>query len=353
MKFKARDIAQIIGGMVVGNPEIEVHKLAKIEEGEAGAISFLANQKYTSYIYTTKSSIVIVSSDFEPEETLSCTLIKVDDPYGAFASLLEQYNNLSQNHIGISSLAFIHPDASIGEEVYIGEFAWIGAGAVIGKKVKIHPQSYIGENVTIDEASSIYPGVRIYADCVIGKNCTIHSGAVIGADGFGFAPQSDHNYRKVAQIGNVILEDNVDIGANTTIDRATLGSTIIRQGVKLDNLIQIAHNVEIGKNTVIAAQSGIAGSSKIGSNCMFAGQVGISGHLVIANEVKIAAQSGISGNITKEGAIVMGSPAFDHSTYRKSFIHFRKLTEHIGRINELENRLRTLESRLDETDTSS
>lgn len=338
----------MVGGTIIGDPDAEVHKLAKIEEGEPGAISFLANPKYTPYIYKTLASVVIVANDFKPEEEVSCTLIKVEDPYGAFANLLEQYNHLRQNLKGISSLAFIHKEAVISEESYVGEFAWIGPGSEIGEGSKVHPHAYIGENVKLGRGCIIYPGARIYPDCVIGDNCTIHAGAVIGADGFGFAPQDDNNYRKVAQIGNVVLENNVEIGANTTIDRATLGSTVIREGVKLDNLIQVAHNVEIGKNTVIAAQSGIAGSTKIGKNCMFAGQVGITGHITVADDVKIAAQSGISGQVRKEGAIIMGSPAFDHASYRKSYIYFRKLPDLVDKIESLEKQI--LELKKDKTD---
>jgi UDP-3-O-[3-hydroxymyristoyl] glucosamine N-acyltransferase len=340
MKFKAQAIADMIGGEITGNPEIEVHTLSRIEEGEAGSLTFLANPKYTPFIYQTKASVVIVSEAFSPEQTLSCTLIRVKDPYSAFATLLEQYNHLRQQKKGISSLAFIHPEASVSEEAYVGEFAYVGAGAKVEEGARIYPQVYLGENVRIGAESTLFPGVRVYADCNIGVHCTIHAGAVIGADGFGFAPQDDQQYRKVAQIGNVVIEDYVEIGANTTIDRATLGSTFIRKGVKLDNLIQVAHNVDIGENTVIAAQTGIAGSTRIGKNCMFAGQVGIIGHIEIADGVKIAAQSGISSSIRKADAIVMGSPAYDHGLYRKSYIYFRKLPELVQRIDELEKKLK-------------
>jgi UDP-3-O-[3-hydroxymyristoyl] glucosamine N-acyltransferase len=343
MKFKAKDIALAVGGILSGDPEVEVHTLAKIEEGEAGAITFLANPKYTPYIYSTRASVVIVSQQFEPDRPLSCTLIRVPDPYGAFATLLDHYNTMRKNLSGISSLAFIHPEASVPEDCYVGEFAWIGPGVKVGKGSSIYPGVYIGENVSLGENCLLYPGVKIYHDCVIGNECTIHAGSVIGADGFGFAPQEDNNYRKVAQIGNVILEDRVEIGANTTVDRATLGSTIVRRGVKLDNLIQVAHNVEIGENTVIAAQTGIAGSTRIGRNCMIAGQVGVVGHATVADEVKVAAQSGISGSIRNAGSIVMGSPAFDHSLYVKAYIAFRKLPEHLDKIKTLEDRIRTLE----------
>lgn len=339
MKFKAQAIADMIGGEIVGKPEVEVHTLSRIEEGEAGSLTFLANPKYTPFIYQTRASVVIVSQSFEPEQPLQCTLIRVADPYTAFATLLEQYNHLRQERKGISPLAFIHPEATVSEEAYVGEFAFVGAEAEVAKGAKIYPQVYLGENVKVGADSTLFPGVKVYADCVIGAHCTLHAGAVIGADGFGFAPQEDQQYRKVAQIGNVVIEDFVEIGANTTIDRATLGSTIIRKGVKLDNLIQVAHNVDIGENTVIAAQTGIAGSTRIGKNCMFAGQVGIIGHIEIADGVKIAAQSGISSGIRKENAIVMGSPAYDHSLYRKSYIYFRKLPELVQRIEELEAKL--------------
>lgn len=335
MKFTAQDIALMINGQVEGNPAAEVSKLSKIEQGVNGSITFLGNPKYTNFIYTTGASVVIVSNDFTPEQPLECTLIRVDSPYEAFAKLLEAYNQLMQNKIGISKLASIPDTLVLGSNCYIGDFVSIGESVTIGDNVKIYPGSTIGDNVTIGNGSTLYAGVKIYIGCVIGNNCTIHSGVVIGADGFGFFPQSDNQYQKVAQIGNVIIEDNVEIGSNTTIDRATLGSTIIGKGVKLDNLIQIAHNVEIGENTVIAAQTGIAGSSKVGKNCMIGGQVGISGHLVIGNDVKIAAQSGISNNIA-DGSIIMGSPAFDISLYRKSYVHFRNLNKIVDRISLLE-----------------
>lgn len=338
MKFTAREIAAMINGKVDGNPEIAVNKLSKIEQGEPGSITFLGNPKYTQFIYTTQASVVIVNDDFKPEQEIGCTLIRVENAYNAFAMMLEAYNNIRQNKTGISKLAFIPETASVGEDCYIAEFVSIGDNAVIGNKVKIYPNSVIGDNVTVNDGTIIYAGVKIYNDCNIGAGCTLHAGVVIGADGFGFAPQSDNQYQKVAQIGNVIIEDNVEIGANTTIDRATLGSTIIRKGAKIDNLIQIAHNVEIGENTVIAAQSGIAGSAKIGSNCMIAGQVGIIGHLEIGDNVKIAAQSGISTSIP-ENSIMMGSPAFDISAYRKSYVYFRSLPKLVDRITLLEKKL--------------
>jgi UDP-3-O-[3-hydroxymyristoyl] glucosamine N-acyltransferase len=340
MEFSAKDIASLIGGKIEGNPEARVNKLAKIEEGESQALSFLANPKYTQYIYTTLSTIVIVKSDFEPEMQLNPTLIKVDDPYSAFAKLLEIYDSLQKSKTGVSSQAFVATSANIGKDVYIGEFAFIGENVQLGNNVKIYPLTYIGDNSIVGQNSIIYQGVKIYHDCSVGAECMIHAGAVIGADGFGFAPQSDNNYRKVAQIGNVVIEDNVEIGANTTIDRATLGSTIIRQGVKLDNLIQVGHNVEIGENTVIAAQSGISGSTKIGKNCMIGGQVGIVGHIIIADDVKIGAQAGVGGSITKPGSIVLGAPAIDIGRFKRSIAIFNNLDKLSARVSDLERSLK-------------
>jgi len=340
MEFTAKEIASLIGGRVDGNPDARVNKLAKIEDGEIDALSFLANPKYTQYIYSTLSTIVIVRSDFEPEMPLKSTLIRVDDPYSAFAKLLEIYDSLQKSKTGISSLAFISPKSKIGKNAYIGEFAFIGENVELGDNVKIYPQTYIGDNTVVGTDTTIYQGVRIYHDCSIGKECMIHAGVVIGADGFGFAPQSDNNYKKVAQIGNVVIEDNVEIGANTTIDRATLGSTIIRKGVKLDNLIQVGHNVEIGENTVIAAQSGISGSTKVGKNCMIGGQVGIVGHIVIADEVKIGAQAGVGGSIPKVGSIVLGAPAIDIGRFKRSIAVFNNLDKLVSRVSELERALK-------------
>lgn len=335
MKFTVQEIANLIKGTVEGDPKTEIHKLSKIEQGEPGSISFLGNPKYTHYIYQTRASAVIVNHDFVPEQAINCTLIRVENAYNAFAMMLEAYNNLNRKRSGISKFAAIAESAATGDNCFIGDFVSIGEHVKIGSNVKIYANTSIGDNVVIGDNTILYAGVKIYNDCHIGNNCTLHSGVVIGADGFGFAPQSDNQYAKVAQIGNVILEDNVEIGANTTIDRATLGSTIIRKGVKLDNLIQIAHNVEIGENTVIAAQTGIAGSTRIGRNCMIAGQVGIIGHLEIGNDVKIAAQSGISTNVP-DGNIVMGSPAFEISNYRKAYVYFRSLPKLADRISALE-----------------
>ncbi len=340
MEFSALQIAQMLGGTVEGNPEASVNRLSKIEEGEAGSLSFLANPLYTQYIYNTQASIVIVNNDFYPESPVICTLVKVPNAYTAFASLLEMYNKIKLDRKGISPQAFIAPGAKIGQDVYIGEFAVIEAFAVIGDHSKIYPQTFVGENTQIGKNTILFAGVKVYSDNIVGSHCTLHSGVVVGSDGFGFAPQDTQDYKKVAQIGNVIIEDFVEIGANTTIDRATLGSTIIRKGVKLDNLIQVAHNVEIGENTVIAAQSGIAGSTKIGRNCMIGGQVAINGHISIADMVKIAAQAGISHSIKVEGETLMGSPAFEIKQYRKSYVYFRNIQKLNDRITELEKQLK-------------
>ncbi len=338
MKIKATQISEFLNGTLLGNPEVEVFKLSKIEEGGAGSITFLANPKYKHYIYTTNASVVVVANDFIPEQEINSTLIKVTDPYLAFTQLLEYYHKMRlMNKTGIESPAFISESAKIGKNVYIGAFVHIGDNVTIGDNVKIHSNTNIGENSTIGDNTLIYNGVNIYPETIIGQNCTIHSGVVIGGDGFGFAPQEDGNYKKVPQIGNVILEDDIEIGANSTIDRATLGSTIIRQGVKIDNLVQIAHNVEIGENTVIASQTGIAGSTKIGKNCTIGGQVGIVGHISIGNNVKIQAQSGIGRNL-KDNEVVQGSPALGYTEYNKSYVVFRKLPELAKRVNDLEKK---------------
>ncbi len=343
MEFSAREIADLLQGVCEGDPDIRVSQLAKIEEATKGTMTFLANPAYTNHIYSTEASIVLVKDDFQPEKPIQGTLIRVKDPYGALARLLELYKKSNPEKTGLSKLAFISPRAQIAENTYIGEFAYVGDGVVLGKNVRVYPHTYIGDNVHIGDDTTLYSGVRIYENSRLGARCTIHSNAVIGADGFGFAPQTDNNYKKVAQIGNVIIEDNVEIGAGTTIDRATLGSTIIRSGVKLDNLIQIGHNVVIGENTVMAAQCGVAGSSKIGKNCMIGGQVGISGHLTIGNDVKIAAQTGVSSSI-EDGQIIMGSPAMEASQYKKSFVYFRNFEKLVKRIDELEQVIKKLKS---------
>jgi UDP-3-O-[3-hydroxymyristoyl] glucosamine N-acyltransferase len=335
MKFTAAQIAGILEGEVQGNPEAEVDRLAKIEEGTEGSITFLANPKYTSFIYSTQATITIVSNNFQAEEELSTTLIKVKDPYNAFSKLLEYYNQVKLNKSGVEQPSFISDSASYGENIYLGAFSYIGEQVKIGSNVKVFPNTYIGDNVKIGDNVIIFPGAKIYSETVIGNNCVIHGGVIIGADGFGFSPDQDGVYSKVPQIGNVIIEDDVDIGAGTTIDRATLGSTIIRKGAKLDNQIQIAHNVEIGENTAIAAQTGIAGSSKIGKNCLIGGQVGIAGHIQIGNGVKIQAQSGIGRNI-KDGEMIQGSPAIGYSDYNKSYVLFKNLPKIEKRLTNLE-----------------
>lgn len=338
MKFKAEQIAGILEGEIVGDPNIEVSRLSKIEEGTEGSLTFLSNPKYNNYIYSTKASITIVNESFVPESPISTTLIKVTDAYKSFSKLLEFYNEVKLNKCGIEAPAFIADSAKYGEKLYLGSFAYIGENVRIGDNVKIYPGSFIGDNVSIGNNVTIFAAAKIYSESVIGNNCTIHSGTVIGADGFGYAPNEDGSYNKIPQIGNVIIEDNVEIGANSTIDRATLGSTIIRSGVKLDNQIQVAHNVEIGKNTVIAAQTGIAGSTKIGENCMIGGQVGIVGHLSIGNNVRIQAQTGVASNI-KDNDVVQGSPAFGYSDYNKSYVHFKNLPKLVKELDELKKEL--------------
>jgi len=343
MKFTATQISEILDGDIHGNPNEEVHKLSKIEEGEKGSLTFLSNPKYQPYLYTTKASIAIVNKDFVLESDVETTLIKVDDAYKAFTKLLEYYNQVKLNKSGIETPNFINENVKMGEDVYIGALAYIGDNVSIGDKVKIYPSVFIGDNVIIEDGTTIFAGAKIYSESQIGKNCTLHSGVIIGSDGFGFVPDENGVYSKVPQIGNVILEDNVDIGAGTTIDRATLGSTIIRKGVKLDNQIQIAHNVEVGENTVIAAQAGIAGSTKIGKNCQIGGQVGIVGHISIGNNVRIQAQSGI-GRSLKDNEVVQGSPALAYSDYNKSYVHFKNLSKLANRINELEKIIISKES---------
>jgi UDP-3-O-[3-hydroxymyristoyl] glucosamine N-acyltransferase len=337
MKFTAAQIAGILEGEVVGNPNAEVFKLSKIEEGMEGSLTFLANPKYINYIYSTKATITIVNNSFEPENEIKTTLIKVDDAYKSFSKLLEYYNQVKLMKSGIEQPSVISEGVVYGENLYLGSFCYIGKNVTIGKNVKIYPNSFIGDNSTIGDDCVFFAGVRIYSESVIGNRCVIHSGTIIGSDGFGFAPQEDGTYNKVPQIGNVILEDDVEIGSCTTIDRATLGSTIIRKGVKLDNQIQIAHNVEIGENTVIASQTGVAGSTKIGKNCMIGGQVGFAGHLVVGDNVKIQAQSGIGKNI-KDGETIQGSPAFNYGDWNKSYVHFRNLPKIVADLEDLKKK---------------
>ena len=336
MKFSAQQIAGLLNGQIEGDSNVEIWKLSKIEEGEIGSISFLANPKYTHFIYSTQATLVIVNKDLVLTGPVSATLIRVDSAEIAFSKLLEMYNQVKLNKSGISKHAYISESAKIGTNIYAGEFAVIGDNVKIGNNVKIYPQVVIGENSVIGDNTTIFAGVKIYSETVIGKDCIIHSGTVIGSDGFRFNPQNDN--QKIPQIGNVIVEDNVEIGANCAIDRATLGSTILRKGVKLDNLIHIAHNVEIGENSYLAAGVVIAGSTKIGKNCMFSGQVGIIGHLEIADHTIITAQSGISKSITKTGEVMMGSPAFEANKYRKTYIHFRNLDSLVRKVDELDKK---------------
>jgi len=336
MNFTAQQIAKVLNGIVEGDKSVEVNNISKIEEGKPGTLSFLANPKYTHFLYNTKASIVIVNSDFKPEKPFVTTLVRVKDAYSSFATLLEMYQQSKPKRIGISEKANIPASATIGKNAYIGEFVSIGENTVIGDDCSIYPNTTVGYNCKIGSNALFYSGVNIYDDCQIGNDCTLHAGVVIGADGFGFAPTEGNNYKKIPQVGNVILEDGVEIGANTTIDRATMGSTVIKKGAKIDNLIQIAHNAIIGRNTIIAAQSGVSGSTTIGDNCMLGGQVGVIGHLNIADGVMIAAQSGVSKSIKDEKTMHEGSPAFPIRDFQRSYIHFRRLDNLIKRVNQLE-----------------
>lgn len=337
MKFTASQIAGLLDGEIIGNPDVEVSKLSKIEEGTEGSLTFLANPKYTSYIYSTKASITIVNKTFDAEHNISTTLILVEDAYKSFSKLLEYYNQVKHNKTGIEHPVYIAESAVYGPDHYIGAFTYIGENVTIGENVKIYPNVYIGANSKIDDNVIIFSGTQIQSETVIGKNCIIHSGCVIGADGFGFSPDQDGHYQKVPQTGNVVLGNFVEIGAGTTIDRATLGSTTIKDGVKLDNQIQIAHNVEIGEDTVIAAQTGIAGSTKIGKNCIIGGQVGIVGHITIGDRAKIQAQSGIGRNV-KDDEVLQGSPALSYGDFNKSYVHFKNLPKLVDRIDQLEKK---------------
>jgi UDP-3-O-[3-hydroxymyristoyl] glucosamine N-acyltransferase len=339
MKFTATQIAEILEGEIDGNPDVEVSTLSKIEEGENGSLTFLSNPKYTNFLYSTNASIAIVNKDFIPEKKINLTLIKVEDAGMAFSTLLSYYNQIKLHKVGIEQPSFISESAKLGEDIYIGAFAYIGNNVILGNNVKIYPNAYIGDNVTIGDDTTLFSGAKVYSESVIGKNCNINSGAIIGADGFGFLPDENGKQQKIPQIGNVIIEDNVEIGSATTIDRATLGSTIIRKGVKLDNLIQIAHNVEIGKNTVIAAQSGVAGSTKVGENCLIGGQVAVIGHIKIGNNVRVQATSGVAKSL-KDNDVVQGYRAFNYSDYNRSYIHFKNLPKLVARVSEIEKKLK-------------
>lgn len=348
MQFTALQIATLIKGKIEGDPDAKVSHVAKIEEADAGSLSFIANPKYEEYLYTTNASIIIVNDTLEVLEQVKPTLIRVKDAYSGFASLLEKYNDIisRKGRNGIEQPSFVSKSASIGKDVYVGAFTYIGENVIIGDNVKIYPGCYIGDNVVINEDSRMFAGVKIYDGCSIGSRVILHSGAVIGGDGFGFAPQKDGTYRKVPQIGNVIIEDDVEIGANTTIDRATMGSTHIRKGVKLDNLIQIAHNAEIGENTVIAAQTGVSGSTKLGKNCIVGGQVGIVGHIQLADGTRINAQSGLSKSVNEPNQALTGSPAFDYKSSLRSQAIFRNLPELQQRLYKLEEMVAQLSSQL-------
>ena len=344
MEFSAKQIAEYIQGVIVGDENATVHTFAKIEEGVPGALSFLSNPKYTNYIYETQSSIVLVNRDFEPEHEIKATLIKVENAYESLAKLLTLYEMSRPKKTGIDSLASISQSAKVGEGCYVGPFACIEDGAVIGNNVYIHPHVTVGCNAKIGDNCIIYPHVTVYHDCIIGNNCILHAGSVIGADGFGFAP-SAQGFEKIPQIGIVILEDDVEIGANTCIDRATMGATIIHKGVKLDNLVQVAHNVEIGSNTVMASQVGIAGSAKSGEWCMFGGQVGIAGHIKVGDRVTVGAQSGIPGN-TKSGVSLMGYPAIEPKQFARSAAIYKKLPDMYVELGKLQKELEELKKQI-------
>ena len=345
VEFTAAQIAALLGGKVEGDPEAKVWNVARIEDGAPGMLSFLANPKYIHYLYDTKSTIVLVNEDFEPTEKVTTTMIRVKNAYDSFAQLLAIYQEYTNNKVGISEQAFISSDAEYGENCYIGEYAYIGERVKIGNNVKIYPQSYIGDDAVIGDNTVIYAGVKLYAMTHIGKNCIIHAGAVLGADGFGFAPQPDGTYKKIPQIGNVLVGDNVEIGANTTIDRSTMESTKIHDGVKLDNLIQIAHNVEVGENTAMAAQVGVSGSTHIGKNCIIAGQAGLSGHLTIADRTIIGPQAGLTKGVSVSGKSILGSPAYDYNKFMKDVVRQRNIDKLEDRIAELEKKLADLLSK--------
>lgn len=340
MEFKIGQIAEMLGGKVEGNPEGILNNIAKIEEANEKDLCFLANPKYEKYIYSTNATAVLVSNEFKPEKDIKATLIKVKDPYLAFSQILDFYQEYVSNaKSGIEEPSYVGVNSKIGENIYRGAFSYIGKNCTIGDNVKIHPSAIVGDNITIGDYSILYSGVKIYDNCIIGSNCKLQAGAVIGSEGFGFVPQEDGTYKPIPQLGNVILEDFVDIGANATIDCATMGSTLIKKGSKIDNLVQIAHNVVIGGNTAVAAQSGISGSTKIGDNCIIAGQVGLVGHISIANKTTIGAQSGVSKSIKKEGSFIQGSPAFGYKDNLKSQIVYRKLPDLLKQIEELKEKI--------------
>ncbi len=346
MDFKATDIARFLNGEIIGNEEIKVSSVSKIEEGKPGTLTFLANMKYENYIYSTKASIVLVNRSFVPKEKIGATLIKVDDAYQAFASLLDLYTQaMSTQKTGIEQPSFIDSSANVGDNIYLGAFAYIGKKSNIGNNCKIYPQVYIGDNVTIGDDCTLYAGVKVYAGSVIGNRCIVHSGAVIGSDGFGFAPLEDGTYKKIPQIGNAVLEDDVEIGANTTIDCGTMGSTIVKKGAKIDNLVQVAHNCEVGENTVIAGQAGMAGTTKIGKNCKLAGQVGLAGHLTIGNNVIIGAQAGVPKSVP-DNQVILGSPAIDIKDAIKAMTIYRNLPKLREEVIQLQKELNNLKKQI-------
>jgi UDP-3-O-[3-hydroxymyristoyl] glucosamine N-acyltransferase len=344
MEFTAKIVAEFLKGTLEGNPDTKLFGVSPIEQGREGTLAFLANPKYEKFIYSTGASVVLVNKDFAASQPLKATIIRVENAYNAFASLLDLYQQNLPQKTGIDSKASISNSAQLGENCYVGDFAYIGENAVIGNNVKIYPQVYVGDQVKIGDDTTLFPGVKIYFDCIVGKSCIIHSGSVIGSHGFGFAPQSDGSYKKIPQIGIVVIGDDVEIGSNTTIDRSTMGATIIRKGVKLDNLIQVGHNVEIGESTVIASQAGISGSTKIGKYCMLGGQTGYAGHITLADRVKVGAQSGVPKNITQEGTALMGSPAFEYSKAARSIAAYKNLPELVARVNQLEQELKLLKA---------
>jgi UDP-3-O-[3-hydroxymyristoyl] glucosamine N-acyltransferase len=345
MNFKAKDIAAFLNGEVIGNGDVKVTNVSKIEEGKPGTLAFLANTKYESYIYNTEASVVLVNKDFVPKKDINTTLIKVEDAYQAFASLLDLYVQAKASmRTGIEQPSYVHETASVGKNIYIGAFAYIGRNTTVGANSKIHPQVHVGDNVSIGDNCIFYAGAKIYDDTIIGNNCIFHSGSVVGSDGFGFAPEKDGTFKKIHQIGNVIIEDDVEIGANTTIDCGTMESTIIRKGVKLDNLIQIGHNCEIGENTVIAAQTGISGSTKLGKNCMFGGQIGVAGHLNIGDHVSVGAQSGISKNV-KDKDVVFGSPAIPIKVAMRAIVVYKNLPNIQTEVRQLQKDIQSLKNK--------
>ncbi len=339
MEFIAQTIADFIQGEIEGDANAKIFDVSKIEEGKPGTLCFLANPKYEKYLYTTQATVVIVNKDLVLTDKVNSTLIRVPDAYQAFAALLELYDSFKPQKKGIEAPSFVASSASLGNDVYVGAFAYVADNVKLADNAKIYPHVYLGDNVKIGENTIIFPGVKIYHNCYIGANCIIHAGSIIGADGFGFAPNQDNDYKKIPQIGNVILEDYVEIGANVTVDRATMGSTIIRKGVKLDNMVHIAHNVEVGENTVMAAQTGIAGSVKIGRDCMFGGQVGVSPHVTIANGVKLGAKSGVNSSLKKENEILIGAPVQNYSDFMKCYVVFRKLPELKSKLEKIEKDL--------------